>query len=63
MATIKGKRVMTSLYIDPAMHRALKALSERTRVPIAAYLREAVADLLVKHSTMKQKTKPGKGAK
>lgn len=51
MATMKGKRVLTSLYIEPDVHRALKRLSEETRVPIAVYLREAVSDLLRKYKT------------
>lgn len=34
MPTMKGKRVLTSLYLDPPMHAALKQLSEITRVPI-----------------------------
>lgn len=51
MATMKGKRVLTSLYIEPDVHRALKRLSEVTRVPIAVYLREAVSDLLRKYKT------------
>lgn len=46
---MKGKRVLTSLYLDPPMHVALKELSETTRVPIAVYLREAVSDLLAKY--------------
>ena len=49
MATMKGKRVLTSLYVDPPMHAALKQLSETTRVPVAVYLREAVSDLLTKY--------------
>lgn len=50
MATMKGKRVLTSLYIEPDVHAALKSLSEQTRVPIAVYLREAVTELLGKYS-------------
>jgi predicted DNA-binding protein len=50
MATMKGKRILTSLYIEPEVHAALKGLSELTRVPIAVYLREAVADLLTKYN-------------
>jgi predicted DNA-binding protein len=49
MATMKGKRVLTSLYLDPPMYEAIKALSAKTRVPIAVYLREAMADLLAKY--------------
>ena len=49
MAMMKGKRVMTSLYLDPPVHKALKGLSLTTRVPTAVYLREAIADLLKKY--------------
>ena len=49
MVTMKGKRVLTSLYLDPPVHKALRQLSETTRVPTAVYLREAVADLLKKY--------------
>lgn len=63
MAELKRKRIMTSLYIEPGMHVALKALSEKTRVPIAAYLREAVADLLDKYSARTPKGKPKRGVK
>jgi hypothetical protein len=34
--------------VTPQQHAALKALSKRTGVPIQDYLREAVADVLVK---------------
>jgi predicted DNA-binding protein len=49
MVTMKGKRVLTSLYLDPPVHKALKELSRATRVPTAVYLREAIADLLTKY--------------
>ena len=48
MATIRGKRVLTSLYLDPPVAEELKRLSAATRVPQAVYLREAV-DLLLAH--------------
>lgn len=53
MATMKGKRVLTSLYLDPPVHEALKRLSADTRVPIAVYLREAIDDLLKKYRVKK----------
>jgi predicted DNA-binding protein len=46
---MKGRRVLTSLYVDPSVHEALKRLSEDTRIPVAVYLREAVDDLLKKY--------------
>jgi predicted DNA-binding protein len=51
MATMKGKRILASLYIDPPVHRDLKRLSKATDIPVAVYLREAVDDLLRKHAT------------
>ncbi len=44
-----GKRVFTGVYFDRRQHDALRALSDRTRVPLAAYLREAVDMLLAKY--------------
>ena len=43
------KRVFTGVYFDRPQHDALRALSDRTRVPLAAYLREAVDMLLAKY--------------
>ncbi|MGH8249195.1 MAG: ribbon-helix-helix domain-containing protein [Steroidobacteraceae bacterium] len=43
------KRVFTGVYFDRPQHDALRQLSNRTRVPLAAYLREAVDDLLRKY--------------
>jgi predicted DNA-binding protein len=49
MTSMKGSRVSASIYLDPPTYEGLKKLSESTRIPVAAYLREAVDDLLVKH--------------
>ena len=46
---MKGNRVLASIYLDPPVADALKGLSTSTRVPQAAYLREAVDDLLAKY--------------
>ena len=43
------KRVFTGVYFDRQQHDALRALSDETRVPLAAYLREAVDMLLAKY--------------
>ena len=43
------KRVFTGVYFDRPQHDALRALSDETRVPLAAYLREAVDMLLKKY--------------
>lgn len=46
----KGKRVHADIYLDHDKHRRLRGLSRRTRIPMAAYLREAVEDLLNKYA-------------
>lgn len=58
----RDKRVFTGVYFDRAQHDALRALSGRTRVPLAAYLREAVDMLLDKYGAKvaKPRTKPSK---
>ena len=43
------KRLFTGVYFDRPQHDALRALSDETRVPLAAYLREAVDMLLSKY--------------
>ena len=43
------KRVFTGVYFDRPQHDALRSLSDSTRVPLAAYLREAVDMLLAKY--------------
>lgn len=57
MVTKKGNRILTSLYLDPPALEDLRALSAHTRVPMAEYLREAVADLLKKHGKDLRKAK------
>jgi predicted DNA-binding protein len=52
----KGKQVQVSFYLAPETLEQVKALSDRTRVPQAAYFREAIEDLLKKY----EETKKGK---
>ena len=49
MATIKGKRILPSLYLDPSVAGELRQLSAGTRLPPAVYLREAVDLLLAQY--------------
>lgn len=49
--TTNRKKVMT--YLDHEQADALKKLSEKTRVPTAAYIREAVDMLLKKYKVKK----------
>jgi predicted DNA-binding protein len=57
---MKGNQRLVSLYIEPRVHEALKDLSKSTRIPVAAYLREAVDDLLTKHGVKFGAKKKGK---
>jgi hypothetical protein len=44
-----GKRILCSVYLDPPVLKDLRKLCKASGFPIALHLREAVADLLVKH--------------
>ncbi len=41
------RKITTTIYITPEQNEQLKALHERTRVPIAEYIRQGI-DLLLK---------------
>ena len=42
------KKVSTTIYVTPEQYDRLKLLHERTKVPIAVYIREGI-DLVLKH--------------
>jgi predicted DNA-binding protein len=42
MATMKGKQIITNVYLDPEVYDALKELSAKTGAPMAFYIRKAV---------------------
>jgi hypothetical protein len=42
------KKVSTTIYITPEQAERLKLLHDRTKVPIAVYIREGI-DLVLKH--------------
>ena len=44
------KKTIVSCYLEPKQHAALRALSERTRVPAQAYMREGVDYVLAKYA-------------
>jgi predicted DNA-binding protein len=56
MPETRGKRIMTNVYLDPLALADLKRLSAHTRIPMAAYLREALEDLLKKHAKELRRT-------
>lgn len=55
----KGNQMQITSYYEPATVKQLKALSEATRVPQAAYLREALDDLLKKYGATLRKAAKG----
>lgn len=42
------KKLSTTIYITPEQHDRLRLLHDRTKVPIAVYIREGI-DLMLKH--------------
>jgi predicted DNA-binding protein len=52
----KGRQSQVTLYLPPELAERLKELSTRTRVPQAAYFREAIEDLLKKHEESKKRS-------
>jgi predicted DNA-binding protein len=44
------KKVATTLYLEPEQADSLRQLSERTRVPQQAYMREGIALVLAKYA-------------
>jgi hypothetical protein len=53
----KGHQTPVTSYYEPETVQQLKKLSEATRIPQAAYLREALDDLLKKYAMKSPKTK------
>jgi len=49
MAAPKRRKILQSLYLEPAETYALDRLQKRLRIPKAVLLREAVDDLLAKY--------------
>lgn len=50
MAPKTKRRVRVALFLDPTQHEKLRTLSQMTRVPWAAYVREGVDIVLKKYS-------------
>lgn len=44
------KKISTTIYITPEQNERLKLLHERTKVPVAVYIREGIDLVLEKHS-------------
>jgi predicted DNA-binding protein len=43
------KKISTTIYITPEQNDRLKLLNQRTKVPIAVYIREGIDMVLEKH--------------
>lgn len=43
------KKISTTIYITPEQNERLKQLNERTKVPIAVYIREGIDLVLERH--------------
>jgi predicted DNA-binding protein len=43
------KKISTTIYITPEQNEQLKTLHERTKVPIAVYIREGIDLVLERH--------------
>ncbi len=43
------KKISTTIYITPEQNERLKLLNQRTKVPIAVYIREGIDMVLEKH--------------
>ena len=47
--TMARKKISTTIYITPEQNERLKLLHERTKVPVAVYIREGIDLVLDKH--------------
>lgn len=45
------KKISTTIYITPEQNERLKLLHERTKVPVAVYIREGIDLVLERHSS------------
>jgi len=48
MFVVSRKKISTTIYVTPEQSDKLKLLHDRTKVPVAVYIREGI-DLILKH--------------
>jgi hypothetical protein len=48
-APMARKKISTTIYITPEQNERLKVLHERTKVPVAVYIREGIDLVLDRH--------------
>jgi predicted DNA-binding protein len=46
------KKISTTVYITPEQNERLKALHDRTKVPVAEYIRQGIDLILAKHESV-----------
>lgn len=56
MRTLRLIKVPVQAYLDPEQAAELRALSDRTRVPAQAYIREGIDVVLAKHGRQQAET-------
>ena len=44
------KKISTTVYVTPEQNEALQLLNDRTKVPVAVFIREGIDLVLAKHS-------------
>ena len=47
--SMSRKKISTTVYITPEQDERLKRLNERTKVPVAEYIRQGIEMILEKH--------------
>ncbi|MCA9602357.1 MAG: ribbon-helix-helix domain-containing protein, partial [Myxococcales bacterium] len=46
------KKISTTIYVTPEQNEKLKLLHERTKVPVAVYIREGIDLVLEQHADL-----------
>ena len=46
------KKISTTIYITPEQNEALKMLNQKTKVPVAEYIRQGIDLVLEKYKTL-----------
>ena len=50
-AAMARKKISTTIYITPEQNESLKLLHERTKVPVAVFIREGIDLVLKRHES------------
>jgi Ribbon-helix-helix domain len=55
MPKSKGRKVKTSIYLDQARLTALKAISDRTMIPMSSLIRKGIDNVLAEYGQAPKK--------